>query len=109
MAAAKASDTRFVANPMLEYELARSTMLADDLKDIADEVLQRAQDNAPVDEGFFKEDMRVETGVDGGVITARFIADNWKAVIIEYGTASHPFSSPIRRGIEAMGLKLEYR
>jgi hypothetical protein len=99
--------SRFVVNPMLEQQLMRSSMLLDDLVNVAEDVKDGAYANAPEDEGYFKEGMRVEAGVDSdGVVTARFIADDWKSVIIEYGTSTYPFSSPIRRAIESLGLKL---
>lgn len=109
MATTKPGTTRFVANPMLEEQLKRSYMFADDLLEVANDVKDGATANAPEDEGDFKAGMRTEVGMEADGITARFIADDWKSVIIEYGTAEHPFSSPIRRAIESLGLKLEDR
>lgn len=99
--------SHFVANPYLGEELKRSTMLIDDLESVAADILERAQANAPVAEGDFKEEMAVESGIEADGATARFIANNWKAAIIEFGTVDHAFDQPIRRSIAELGLKLE--
>ena len=101
--------SKYVPNPYLEGELARSTMLVDDLEAVAHDIMEGAQALAPVAEGNFRDEMAVESGIDDGVMSARFIANNWKAAIIEYGTVEHEFNAPIRTAIERAGYRLVKR
>lgn len=98
--------SKYVPNPYLAQELARSTMLEDDLMAVAADIMERSQANAPVEEGNFRDEMAVESGISDGTMTARFIANNWKAAIIEFGAVQHEFNMPIRRSIAELGLKL---
>lgn len=99
--------SKFVPNPMLEQELKRSTMFTDDLLSIAADIMEKVQEIGPEDQGKYKEAMAVESGSDSDGVLARFIANDWKAALIEYGTAEHQFNAPIRTAIQQLGLDLE--
>lgn len=99
--------SRYVPNPLLEQELAHSTMLLDDLSEKAQDIQEHIEATVPVNEGTLRDSFTVETGMDSDGVVAQIQTDDWKAVIIEFGTVEHDFNAPIRRGIEAAGYRME--
>lgn len=98
---------KWVPNPMLEEELKRSAMFVPGLTRVAEAAKNAIVASAPVDSGDFRAGIHVEHGAnERGEQVARIVSDDWKSVFIEFGTAEHPFSAPIRRGIEQAGYKL---
>lgn len=84
----------------------RSTLLVDDIAEACNAIRESIENTVPVDSGTLQGSFTDETSIGSAGVVGRVSTDDWKAVIIEYGTADHEFSAPIRRGIEAAGYQL---
>lgn len=100
--------TRFALNPLFEAQLeASEEVLADDLLAFAETVAERARSLAPVDTGAYRDSIEAVVGSDGGDVTARVQANDFKAHWIEFGSSKDPALGVIRRAVEAQGKRLE--
>lgn len=94
----------FIPNPALLSELESSAGMKDALKEAAEAGASEARRIAPVDTGDYQDSIHVEEG-DG----VQLVADVPYAIYVELGTEDTPAFQPLRRGLEAAGLKLEGR
>lgn len=72
--------------------------------DAAEEILEAATAEAPVDTGALAASGHIETGEDAeGFITAEVVFDVGYAAYVEFGTSFTPVNDFLRRGAEIAG------
>lgn len=93
----------FIPNRGFARELKAERSYVEGMAAAAAPAAQNARDIAPVDEGDYRDGIRVT--IDGDEV--RIDAMDWKSGFIEYGTEDTPVFAPLRRGAEAAGLKFK--
>lgn len=102
------SFTHFIPNPMLGAELSRSRMLQPALLNIAENIRDEAKQLSPEDKGDYINSIEAKSGVDGRGVYAAVEATDWKAALIEFGTADTPAFAPIRKAADKYGALRAY-
>lgn len=100
---------RFIPDRTGIAAIGRSEEVREQLEERAREAADRARRIAPALSGDYANSITAVSGVEGSSALARVIADDWKAVFIEFGTgpvAPTPAFAPLRRGAEAAGLQV---
>jgi hypothetical protein len=99
---------RFVANPQAQGLLGRTPQMAALLKDRAEQVARVVRQIGPRgDSGEHYVDMiETDVGVEGPTLIGRVSANKFTSGFIEFGTVRTPAFAPLRRAVEAVGLRL---
>lgn len=102
------TSVRFALNPAFPDQLeASEEVLGDGLLEYAEVVAEEARRNAPVSTGAYRDSLEAVMGTQDGKVIARVQANDFKAHWIEFGTATQPARSTIRRAVEASGKRVE--
>lgn len=96
---------RFVPNPNFERKARESQEMKAAMKRALEPAVREAQRLAPVDTGEYRNSIKVVEDSDG----MRLVADDPKAVYIEFGTEDTPTFAPLRKGVEGAGLRTTKR
>lgn len=91
--------TRFVIDPTFLRKLARDPSLIPPLKEAADAAAGKARDIGPVDDGDYRDGIKVAVGADEHGVLARVNANDFKSHWIEFGTIDTPAFAPLRRAV----------
>lgn len=100
---------RFVPNPLFEAQLLRSTFVKETLEGLVKEGAQRYEDSVPVAEGDLRDSVFGDVKLTAGGFQGRIGATDWKAGLIEFGTARRRPDGSLRRAVEGLGVKIEPR
>lgn len=99
--------TRYKPNEAATKMLSRSTEMMRFVKNLADEAATYAKQVAPVATGAYRDSIHGEAKVLGGKATGLVIADDFKALWIEFGTEKDfPAYAPLRKGVERVASKV---
>lgn len=100
---------KFQVNPQLVPLLKRSPQILARLGEIAEKVAETVRQNAPVGDSpsgkHYVDQIEVDLGIVNGQVTARVNANKWTANFLEFGTSKMAPRAPLRRGLEANGLR----
>lgn len=100
---------KFQVNPQLVPLLKRSPQILARLGQIAEKVAETVRQNAPVGDSpagkHYVDMIDVSLGVEKGEVTARVNANKWTSGFLEFGTSRMSPRAPLRRGLEANGLR----
>lgn len=91
--------SRFVINPTFVKRLVRDPSLIPPLKEAAAAAADKAGDLAPVDDGDYRDGIKVAVGADERGVLARVNATDFKSHWIEFGTIDTPAFAPLRRAV----------
>jgi len=94
---------RFVLNRHLERDLERELAYKRGLHEKAEEAARNAKAVAPVLTGAYRDS--IQATEEGGEVFV--VAKDWKANFIEFGTVNNPPKAPLRRGVQAAGLRFK--
>lgn len=97
--------TRYVPNQTLDQDLERSDIFEDDLREIAQQIVDKFRDTAPRKTGAYADSAEAQTGRLGTAMIGRVVVKDYKANWLEYGTSQRSLQAPLRRAIEAAGYK----
>lgn len=100
---------KFELDPKLIPVLKRSPQILARLGEIAEKVAETVRQNAPVGDSpsgkHYIDMIDVSLGVEHGEVTARVNAHKWTSGFLEFGTSRMSPRAPLRRGLEANGLR----
>lgn len=98
----------FVPNPLLAQHLTRSRAMKEKLEELGGQIADRYRAGVPVDEGDLRDSIfsTVELEPERGYV-GRVGATDWKAGLVEFGTADTPPDGSLRAAVEELGLELE--
>lgn len=96
----------FVPSPSFEAELLRSDAVRDLLEEHASAAEAAYRDGVPVDEGDLKASVFSDVAMTDDGYRGRVGATDWKAALVELGTATRSPDGSLRRAIEGLGLEL---
>ncbi len=103
-----AGRVKYVPNPMVVPELERSLMMGVALETVAKAAAEKARGIAPVATDAYAQS--IEGGkVLEGAWRGRVMSADWKANWIEFGTIHEPAHATLRKGCEALGLRVRGR
>lgn len=97
----------FVPNPLFEAELLRATFVKEILEGLAEEGAQRYRDSVPTREGDLKESVFGDVALTADGYQGRIGATDWKAGLVEFGTARTRPDGSLRRAVEGLGVTIE--
>jgi len=100
---------RYVPNPAAPREIEASLFMKVALESAAKMAAGRAKDFAPVDSGDYRDSIVGESVDVGGRWIGRVWAKDWKSGWIEFGTVREQAHATLRRGCEAVGLRVRGR
>lgn len=93
---------RVVYNVRVVPELMGHPLMALMLDRMAAQVADDARSVAPFDEGDYLDSIAHDVIVEEGVTKGVVYSDDWKAMLIEFGTVDTPTFAPLRRGLEQL-------
>lgn len=100
---------KYQPNPQGVQALDRTPEMMKFLKDEAEKAAAAAKGFAPVLTGTYRDSIKADSKISDGKATGFIYATDFKAVWIEYGTSTNPTYAPLRKGVEAAGLKVKER
>lgn len=101
--------SHFVPNPRLKEELGRDRQMGEMLKDTAEKVAEVVRSTGPKSDrtgDHYVDQIEVDSGIEGKTQIGRVIAKKFTAWWLEVGTAKMPAQAPLRKAVEALGLRL---
>ena len=99
--------TKFVPNPRLEGELARSTQVKETLEDLARRGAELYAASVPIDTGDLQASIFGDVALTEDGFVGRIGAKDPMAGLVEFGTIENAPDASLRSSIEALGLTLE--
>lgn len=97
----------FVPNPLFEAELLRSSLVRDILEGLVDQGAEDYRDSVPVAEGDLRDSVFGVVALTGDGFQGRIGATDWKAGLVEFGTARNRPDGSLRRAVEGLGVTIE--
>lgn len=97
----------FVPNPRFEHDLLRSTIAKDILEDLVEEGEERYRESVPVEQGDLKDSVFGIVALTAEGFRGRIGATDWKAGLVEFGTARNRPDGSLRRSVEGLGVTIE--
>ncbi len=103
----------FVYNPQIEREILRDPHMMTVLGTYAEAGAEHARADAPTGHRHrglhYRDSIRAVVGVDGRGPYGRVFSVDFAAHLVEFGSVNNPVYAPLRRGVEATGLRVTDR
>jgi hypothetical protein len=103
----------FTYNPAVEKQLLRDPNMAQMLATYAEAGAENARADAPTGHRHrglhYRDSIHAAVGVDGRGPFGRVFSVDFAAHLVEFGSVHNPAYAPLRRGVEATGLRVTDR
>jgi hypothetical protein len=103
----------FAYDPTVEKQLLRDPRMATMLGTYAEAGAEHARDDAPSGHAHrglhYRDSIHAIVGVDGRGPFGRVLSVDFAAHLVEFGSVNNPTYAPLRRGVEATGLRVTDR
>lgn len=93
---------RFAFNTRVIPQLMNHPNLRHVLKDMAEFVAEEAREIAPVDEGDYRDSLDSTVIFEDGMTKGIAFSDDYKALLVEFGTVDTPAFAPLRRALDRL-------
>lgn len=104
---AKYPGVTFVPNPLFEEELKRARFVKEHLEDLTEKGADLYRESVPRDEGDLAESVFADVALTADGYQGRIGATDWKAGLVEFGTAKNKPDGSLRRAVESLGVTFE--
>ena len=97
----------FVPNPLFAAELVRGRFLKEKLEELTEDGAELYRDSVPRDVGDLADSVFADVALTPEGYKGRIGATDWKAGLVEFGTAKTKPDGSLRRAVESLGLEIE--
>ncbi len=96
----------YVPNPTFAAQVAASPQMRAMLEKLARDGAARVREASPYRQGDYRRGITFKVELVSGRWVGRIIAGHWSSSLIEWGSVNNPPFAPLRRGVDALGLRM---